>query len=52
MSRPANAEGYLGLTWLWYTLVRPLTSARDCTSIKYLKYVGMVKITLPVSLLI
>ena len=32
MSRPANAEGYPGPTWSWYTLVRPFTSARDCTS--------------------
>ena len=30
MSRPANTEGYHGPAWLWYTLVRPLTSARDC----------------------
>ena len=31
MSQPGNAEGYPGPAWLCYTLVRPLTSARDCT---------------------
>ena len=24
MTRPANAGGYPGQAWLWYTLVRPL----------------------------